>query len=277
LNPHKGLYSAIFIIFAFGICALDAQEKRPQTVIPVLPLFPSEKHLTYTIKWDPPWYLFFLPSMEAGELDLRMEYPTEFKGKPAYKILIRAHSSGMLAKLAGMKVEDEFIYYTDPSTFCAQGATGKISEGKRKRQLDLEYVIDERKLHFRVMDESVMPPKIIKDITKHDIPACVQDPISALYSYRALKLDIGHTHTFTVGNDDKIKEVRTYVEKQERIVTPAGKFYCWKVRANALQGGLFKEGGQFWIWLSDELKLPIQFEAKVSLGRVLGVLKYYNH
>jgi hypothetical protein len=42
----------------------------------------------------------------------------------------------------------------------------------------------------------------------------------------------------------------------------------------ALMGGLFKDGGQFKIWLSvDRRKLPLQFEVNVSLGKVVGKLR----
>lgn len=274
---RKGVCIAIFCLIAFGICAIASQDENPQTAPKSsLSRYDGERFI-YTVKWDPPWYLFFLPSMEAGELDISLAGISKFNGKFAYKIIIHARSSGMLSKMAGMKVKDEFVYYTDPSTLCTQGASGNIREGKRKRQLSLEYFAEERKLHFLEMDEAVNPPKVKKDVTKLNIPPCVQDPVSALYSYRNQSLDIGQEQTFTIGNDDKIKEVRTHVESKALVDTPTGKFQCWKVRADALTGGLFKEGGQFRIWISaDEMKSPIQFEAKVSIGRVLGVMKSHT-
>jgi len=64
------------------------------------------------------------------------------------------------------------------------------------------------------------------------------------------------------------------VEKQEIIQTPSGKAAVWRINTAALMGGLFKEGGQFKIWLSEDAKkVPIQFEVKVRLGRILGKLK----
>ena len=47
-------------------------------------------------------------------------------------------------------------------------------------------------------------------------------------------------------------------------------------KAQRVISSLFKEGGQFWIWLSaDERKIPVQFEVKVKLGKVMGKLKQY--
>ena len=94
-------------------------------------------------------------------------------------------------------------------------------ENESGRQ-ELEYLRESRQLHFREMDEAVVPPKLKKDIVKDNIPACVQDPFSALYSYRGETLQQGLVRTHVIGNDDKIKEVRTHVEKQETV-----KHACW--------------------------------------------------
>jgi hypothetical protein len=120
----------------------------------------------------------------------------------------------------------------------------------------------------------VTPPVVKKNEYKDDIPGCVQDLFSALYAVRRLDLQDGTSHKSLVGDDDKVKEIEARVEKKELVTTPAGKYQAWKVNTIALVGGLFKEGGQFSIWLSaDERKLPVQFEAKVKLGRVTGKLK----
>ncbi len=254
------------------------QEKAPEEVRPTAAApFSVGEHLVYRIKWDPPWYLFFLPAMEAGEVDLQLLDDTERKDKKAYKIVMTAHSSGMLAKMSGMKIEDEFIFLTERKTFCTLSASGKIREGKRKRQTSVEYLSESNQLHFREMDESVNPPKLKKDETKSNIPSCVQDPLSALYSFRLSDLRLEHTQQFVLGYNDRIKEIKTRVQKQEMIETPVGKFNAWNITTSALMGGLFKDGGQFRIWLSaDQKKIPLQFEVRVSLGKVFGRLKSMN-
>ena len=244
-------------------------EDQPKTSLP----FSIGERLVYLVKWDPPWYLFFLPNMEAGEVELQLLGETEYKNKKALKISLKAQSSGRLMKLSGMKIEDEFLFLSEPETFCSLSVSQKIREGKRKRQIDVDYLRDTNQLHIRVLDESVVPPKLQKDEIKDNIPPCVQDPFSALYSFRMSELRLHHVQTFMIGNDDKFKEVQARVEKQEILDTSLGKLAAWNVYTTALKEGLFKEGGQFRIWFSaDERKLPLQFEAKVSLGRVFGKL-----
>lgn len=255
--------------------AFPQQERRPESArtAAAIPYAIGER-LVYVVKWDPPWYFFFLPNMEAGEVELQLAGETEHEGNKAWKILFKAHSSGTLLKLAGTKIDDEFSIITDPETLCTSAVSKKIREGKRKRQIDVEYHREAGQLHFREMDESIAPPKLKKDDVKNNIPSCVQDPFSAIYFLRRSELGPRHEQTFVIGHDDRIKEIRTHVEKQETIETPAGKFPAWSVNTAALMGGLFKEGGQFKIWLSaDQRKIPLQFEVKVSLGKVVGKLK----
>ena len=265
---------AIVCIFTVGFAVNTAEDnKNAPPVKTDFSRFTGET-LVYSVKWDPPWYMFFLPKMEAGELVFRFQGIDEFRGKPAVKIAVDAYSSGTLAKLADMKVEDEFLFYSTPETLCAEGSVSKIREGKRRRLLELEYFQDERRLHFRVTDEADTPHRILRDVTKTDLPPCIRDPFSTLYFYRTLNLTKGSEHNLIVGNDDRVLDVRTRVENQEAVTTMAGKFTAWRIRTDALRGGLFSQDGDFRIWVSaDERKLPVRFEIKVRLGHVLGELK----
>ncbi len=260
------------LLAAAAVLAPAHQESAPLRAGNALQLF--GEHLVYKIDWDPPWYLFFIPQMEAGEVDIQWLGETEYNGRKALQVRFKGHSSGTLVKMSGMQVEDEFVFFTEPGTLCTLGSTTKIREGKRKREVEVQYLPESRQLHIREMDESTDPSKLKKDEIKNNIPECVHDPISALYLLRESPLEDHFARTFTLVNDDKIREVRTLVEKQEMIPGPLGKVAAWRINTASLMGVLFKEGGQFRIWLSaDDRKIPIQFEAKVHLGRILGRLK----
>ncbi len=232
------------------------------------------ERLVYHVEWNPPWYLFFLPTMDAGEAELNLAGETIYEGKKALKIVFRARSSGTLLKLAGVKVDDHFEFITDPETFCTYAARKILREGKRKRDIDVVYDKEHRRLHIREVDVAVTPPKLKRDEFVKDIPDCVRDLFSALYNARRREFSLGLSHRSVVGDNDRIKEIEARVEEREIVVTPKGKYDAWRLNTIALLGGLFKDGGQFKIWLSaDERKLPVQFEAKVSLGKVSGKLR----
>lgn len=267
VSSFLGLLAVVMAGTAFG------QEETPAENRGAVP-FSGGERLVYVVEWDPPWYFFFLPKMEAGEAELLIDREADLNGAKAVRIKFKARSSGALASLAGMKVDDEFVFLAEPETFCSLRVSKKIREGKRKRQVDVEYLRDTQQLRIRETDESVDPPVVKKDNVKDGIPACVRDPFSAIYLMRMSLLRAGYSSVFTIGNDDVIKDVTARVEKQDAVETPAGKFNAWRINTVALIGGLFKGGGQFKIWFSaDGRKLPVQFEAKVSLGRAFGKLK----
>ena len=114
----------------------------------------GNERLVYKIQWDPPWYLFFIPKVDAGEVTLEFNRDAEYEGSKAFRISLKANSSGSLAKISGVKIEDEFVFHTEPGTYCTVSASEKIREGKRKRQIDVQYFREESRLHIREVDES---------------------------------------------------------------------------------------------------------------------------
>jgi hypothetical protein len=269
-------YPAVIILLAAliaGWVSLSAQTGNPEAIAEGYTIPIGEK-LMYSIDWDPPWYLFFFPHMQAGNAELFIEGKDKFKGRDVLRIRFKIYSSGLLSRLSGMEISDDFIFLSDPETLCTLKVSKKIREGKRKRQLDVEYLPATRQLHITEYDESVEPPTLKRDIVKDDIPACVRDPFSALYYLRSFPLDDDSEMTSAIGNDDVVKEVRTRVEKLEALDTTAGKIPAWRIQTEALMGALFKKGGEFKIWLTaDDRQVPLQFEAKVPLGRVMGKLQ----
>jgi hypothetical protein len=268
----------LLCIFLFAALILEplpvqAQQNDKESITPAYSI-PVGERLVYSLYWDPPWYLFFFPNMHAGDAELQIVGDTEYKGQRVLKIHFKVYSSGMLAKLSGMKIEDEFTFLSEPETFCTLQASKRIREGKRKRQIDVEYLRETRQLHIREYDESVTPPELKKDDLKEDIPSCVQDPLSALYFLRRFPLHPDFKHKSIVGHDDVVKEIESRVEKLDALEATSGNVPAWRLKTVALMGGLFKKGGQFKIWLSaDDRQVPLQFEVKVSLGRVLGKLE----
>jgi hypothetical protein len=232
------------------------------------------ERLFYKIEWDPPWYMFFLPSLEAGEAEIHLIGETQYKNRKAIKATLTVHSSGALAKLSGIKFDDEFLLYTESESFCAIDVFQKIREPRRKRQINVEYLRETHQLSIYELDESVDPPRVRKNEKKDNIPPCVHDPLSALCLFRMSKIGENFSQIYIIGNDDKIQEVQAVVEKREVINSFSGKMNAWRVTTNALKGQLFRASGQLKLWISaDERRLPLQFEAKIPLGHVLCRLK----
>jgi Protein of unknown function (DUF3108) len=263
--------SAVAALLLLGNTAFQSQP--PSGPIRSTPFAVGER-LVYHVQWSPPWYLFFLPTMDAGEVELSVAEETRHKENRAIKIVFNARSSGTLAKMAGVKIDDHFEFLTDSETLCTFSVTKKVREGKRKRDIDVVYHPEKKRLHFREVDVAAVPPKVRRDELVEGIPECVQDVFSALYLVRRQELSGGMSHRSLLGDNDRVKEVVAQVEKKEVIETPKGKYETWRINTVAVLGGLFRAGGEFRIWLTtDERRLPVQFEATASLGKVSGKLK----
>lgn len=265
---HKAFPCLLAIVLITNArCVYAAESDAPAP-------FAAGEKLVFRVEWNPPWYLFFLPSVEAGEAELLLAQELDYKGEKALKIVFKARSSGALVRLVGLKVDDTFEYITNAETFCTFTATRRVREGKHKRDIEVVYLPESDRLHIHDVDLSVVPNKVRKDTYKDNVPKCVRDLFSSLYWVRYQDFQVGTVRSSVVGYDDRVKEVKSVVEKKEVVVTPMGKFDAWRLNTVAILGSLFKDGGQFRFWLTaDERRLPVKFEAKVQLGKVTGKLK----
>ncbi len=265
--------SAAARLLLFVLCTILPAADQDRVVGKALP-FSSGETLVFSLDWRPPWYLFFLPPMDAGEAQVSISDNAEYDGHKALRIKFSARSSGTFTRLVGIKVEDDYEFLTDPETFCTFRAFKQEREGKRKRDIEVTYFAEEHRLHIRELDMAVTPPKVKRDEDRSEIPACIQDLFSALYSARRKEFFPGADYRSMVGDNDKVKEIEIRVGKSETVQTPAGSFKAWKVDTISLVGGLFRHGGQLRIWVTaDEKKVPVQLEVKVNLGTVVGKLK----
>lgn len=266
------LWAALVLVGAARLCA-GRQAGSESAGYGATPFEPGEK-LIFHVEWSPPWYLFFLPTMDAGEVRLSIEQGPEREQKPSMRIVFTAKSSGTLAKLTGVHVDDYFESHVDAHSLCTASVVKRIREGRRKRDIEVTYMPASNQLRIREVNVAVSPPKVDRDSVVNDIPSCVRDIFSAVYDTRRRNLTEGFAHRVMVGEDDKIREIEARVERKEDVKLQLGRFDAWKVDTASVLGGLFKDGGQFKIWMTaDERRLPVKFEARVRLGKVTGTLK----
>jgi Protein of unknown function (DUF3108) len=262
------------LFVASVLCSLQLHAsgpKRPHEV------FPEGETLTYEVRWNPPAWMFFLPTISAGEMTLRFENHGSYEGKPAYRISARAISSGVLPKLTGMTIDDSFESVVDASEFCSYQMTKRLREGKRHRDIFLNFDGERGKGQIRVYDTSKAPPAELRNEQVNGFPKCVQDILSAIYFTRLKDLRLGDTYRIAVSDDGMVKQVEVNVRKKESVAAVAGQFTALRLEAISAFGGLFKGGGTFVVWMSDDdRKLPVRFEARVRLGKVFGTIKQFK-
>lgn len=229
-----------------------AQEARPS------PFGPGET-LTYEIRWS---------VFSAGEVVAALSKSGEGAGDP-YEVKTSAHSRGFASLL--FKVDDEVHSRFDPGTVCSQQISKKINEGRRHK--DIRVVFDAaRKL--AILDErDLADPKAPLKHAENEIPACVQDVITAVYFVRSRPLHVGQQILVAVNDGSKTRQVVAEVQARERIETPLGNRTAFRVETKVF-GELYRRKGRMLIWFSDdEQRLPLRIKAVISVGVITGNLK----
>ena len=237
-------------------------------------VFPLGETLVYEVRWDAPAWVFFMPTISAGEMTFRFQEKLNYQGVPAYRITADAISSGFLPRITGISVQDSFESIVDAQEFCSFRMIKKTREGKRQRDIFLTFDRKNGKGHFSAYDVSKQPPVELKNEEVKNIPACVQDLLSAIYHTRLRDLKIGENYPLTISDNGVVKEVEVRVKKRETVESAAGTFSALKVETVSVFGGLFKSGGSLLVWVSDDdYKIPVKFEAKVKIGKLFGSIK----
>jgi len=241
---------------------------------PVSEVIPPGEVLVYEIRWDPPAWMFFLPTISAGELTIQFEHDARLEGKSVHRIAARAVSSGFFPKVTGISVDDSFESIVDTNGFCSLKMTKKLREGKRLRDIVLTFDEKSGTGHYLAYDAAKTPPAQLKNEEVKNVPACVQDILSGIYVTRLQELRSGNKFLLVVSDDGTVKQVEVRVKERETVEAIAGQFSAWKVETISVFGGLFKGGGSFLVWFSDDAyRVPVKFEAKVKVGRVFGTVK----
>lgn len=109
----------------------------------------------------------------------------------------------------------------------------------------------------------------------YDVMASVADPLddgSFLYFVRTVPLEVGKTYTFNRYFRPERNPVIVKVLRKERVTVPAGTFDAIVIQPIIKSQGLFAEGGEAQMWLTDDPRhLLVQFKAKVPVLQTLDL------
>jgi hypothetical protein len=228
--------------------------------------FADGEQLTYVVNWKP---LFFIPALKAGEIRLSVD-KSKYHGHDTYRIQAWADSAGSLTRVVGFSVRNYFESQVDRQTFRSYRIFQKIRQGNRQRDLELIFDYDKNRTTVHETDPSTNPPRVLQDAIKRGVPPLAVDVISVFYVARVRAIDPGEHFAVDLSERGDFRRIRVMAESTEEVKTPVGNFPSLKLSTT---GGLFRDGGDFHIWLSlDSLRVPTKFETDVKFGKVYGEL-----
>lgn len=245
----------------------------PENLADPAVVFPPGESLVYEVKWDPPSWMFFLPTLSAGQMTLRCQNHFQYQDRPAYLFSVDAISSGFLSRLTGLTVNDYFESMVEVQNFCSLRMYKKTQEGKRRFEMIQTFHPGQTTGHLLIKDDSKSPPRTTRDEEVKDLPPCVQDLVSIVYHARLHPLRVGESYPMVICETGKAREFSLFVRRKEWVNTAGGPVSALLIEGDTQPNVLFKDGGRFSVWATDDpRKIPVRYEINVKLGRVFGDL-----
>lgn len=102
-----------------------------------------------------------------------------------------------------------------------------------------------------------------------EMPPAALDEVAFLYFLRSLPLEVGRTYRFRRMFETDANPVLLEVLRRERIRVPAGRFRTLVVRPVIRSSGLFSEGGEAEVYLTDDhRRLIVRVDSRMAMGRL---------
>ncbi|MGH7624148.1 MAG: DUF3108 domain-containing protein [Gemmatimonadaceae bacterium] len=121
----------------------------------------------------------------------------------------------------------------------------------------------------------IYPERSLMQQKGDTMKASVSDPLddaSFLYFVRTVPLEVGQTYTYQRYFRPDKNPVIVKVLRRETVTVPAGTFNTVVIQPIIKSGGLFAEGGEAQMWLTDDSRrMMVQFKAKIPVLKTLDL------
>lgn len=183
-------------------------------------------------------------------------------GRPCFHMV----GVGISSKAFSMffKVNDRYETFVDAEGLVPARFKRRIEEGNTKHYIEVEF--DQIK-HQASERSTTVPGPVL-----HDVPANVQDVMSAFYFARtqdytrAKPGDVTHMQNFI---DHKVHDLDVQFIGREVIEVGGIKYKTVKLKPLLMEGGIFTHQGEMYLWISDdENRIPIRVESGLVIGSV---------
>ena len=189
----------------------------------------------------------------------------KINNKPVYHIVGLGTSNPSYDWI--FKVRDRYETYIDTATLKPYRFVRHVEEGGYRKDELVNFNHEER--------------KAISAKGSVDVPACIQDVLSAIYYARNIdfsKRTIGEKIPFSMFIDDEVHNLYIRYLGKEVVKTKYGIFHAIKFKPMLIEGTVFKGGELMTVWVSDDGNhLPLRIESPISVGSVkVDMMKFKN-
>lgn len=208
--------------------------------------------LTYDVRFG---------AVKVGTGRMRVLGQEDVRGRTAWRVRFSVNGGTFF-----YKVDDVNESWMDVQTLNSLRFVQDLNQGSRDRERRFEIFPDRAVFRELVRGTEERPS--------------VSDPLddgSFLYFIRTVPLVVGQTYSFNRYFRPDRNPVIIRVLRRERVRVPAGEFNAIVVQPIIKTTGIFSEGGQAEIWLSDDDKrIMLQMRSRLSFGSLNLYLRNYR-
>ena len=217
-----------------------APDGKPEPATSTPASEPSEK-LTYAVEWRLIHAGIAMFESHKAEASLKLE------------------SAGLVSTL--FRVNDNYhVSFDEP--FCASSSVMDSIEGKRHHETRATFDRAQGRASF--VERDVIKNSVIRT-TETEVPACVQEVLTALLKLRRQALSVGQSVQISMSDGRRAAPVKIEALSRETVKTPAGSYDAIQCEVFLMNGVVYTRKGRVLIWISnDERRLPVQIRLKMA-------------
>lgn len=214
--------------------------------------FEAGENLTYDVRFG---------SLRVGTGRMRVVGIENIRDRPAWHVLFTLSGGTFF-----YQVDDVYESWMDVLTLNSLRYVQNQDQGSRERKRTFE-IFPERAVYNEVFKKNREMPSVANPL----------DDGSFLFYIRTVPLEVGKTYEFNRYFKPDRNPVVIRVLRKERVRVPAGTFDAIVLQPIIKTSGIFSEGGQAEIWLTDDDKrMMVQMRSRLSFGSLNLYLKSYR-
>ncbi len=199
-------------------------------------------------------YMVAVGGAKVGSGQMKLLGIEDVRGEDTYHARFSVEGGFLM-----FKVNDVLESWFDTETLSSRRFIQNIQEVSYKKNRYYDIYPERGVLHQKGYDEMPTVPKPLDDA-------------SFLYFVRTVPLEVGKTYTFNRYFRPDRNPVVVKVLRKETIEVPAGKFNTVVIQPIIKSQGIFAEGGEAQMWLTDDDRhMMVQFKAKVPYLKTLDL------
>lgn len=228
--------------------AIDAGAQARPAAVP----FQLGESLTYDVRFG---------AVKVGTGRMRVLSQDDVRGRSAWHVRFSVSGGTFF-----YKVNDVYESWMDVMTLNSVRFHQDLNQGSRDRERRFE-IYPERSVFVETTKNAEERPSVENPL----------DDGSFLFFIRTVPLEVGQSYTFNRYFRPDRNPVIIRVLRRERIRVPAGTFDAIVLQPIIKTTGIFSEGGQAEIWLSDDdRRMMLQMRSRLSFGSLNLYLRNYR-